>query len=664
VFLPTTDLGAIAEVLLRGWTDPAGISAGCFHDGVWSPVVDPATTPPTPQQLYASLRSLRIMLAAEPARADDAIAGGVCQRVVDAGLVPRLVGLMQASAPPFLQHAGRRHPAPARAADGTLAAADAGALAAAAASALAAATAAGGAIFAEDAASVVWGDVNSNPETVEFEAQWCVVNVCAGDTAQCRAAVDAGAIRVFVEVVGGAGGGDVKIIENAIWGLGNIAGDVDMRDRVRASGAWGALLAMLGPPHSGTAPVQLLRQAAWALSNCCRGRPTPPWDVVSSAPAVLAALLQQSRDAAVLADACWSLSYLSDGTDQNIEGVLGAGVVPRLVELLAHDDDGGGVRWPALRTLGNLVTGSEHTTQAVLDGGLLAGAAAGGPFGVLLRAQDNPRYEDRLCKNAVWALSNVTAGSRSQIEEVRESGLMPAVLALLDSGPADIKKEACWTVSNWAEGGSHEQIRWLVGQDCLPPLVGMLRAPAGGDGDRGHGLVGTALDALGAILRVGRQDWEDGDTPERNEVASLLCLTDAQFCLAEIVRASGYEEEEDDQEDGGQARRLRSADWVNEEEGDQARRLLEEHFGEGVEPPPSLNVPAAEAVEGAPGAGAGEGGAGVVAAAAPATPTAPADGELTSAARGLTISSGGDGNSSSSSSSSSDDDEEEDMTSR
>ena len=46
------------------------------------------------------------------------------------------------------------------------------------------------------------------------------------------------------------------------------------------------------------------------------------------------ASLIQSNDEEVLTDACWALSYLSDGTNDKIQGVIEAGVCSRLVELL------------------------------------------------------------------------------------------------------------------------------------------------------------------------------------------------------------------------------------------------------------------------------------------------------------------------------------------
>jgi hypothetical protein len=46
------------------------------------------------------------------------------------------------------------------------------------------------------------------------------------------------------------------------------------------------------------------------------------------------ARLIHSQDEEVLTDACWALSYLSDGTNDKIQEVIQTGVCRRLVELL------------------------------------------------------------------------------------------------------------------------------------------------------------------------------------------------------------------------------------------------------------------------------------------------------------------------------------------
>jgi hypothetical protein len=79
----------------------------------------------------------------------------------------------------------------------------------------------------------------------------------------------------------------------------------------------------------------MARNAAWAVSNLCRGKaPPPPFHLVSPSLLVLARLLQHPDDE-VLADACWALSYLCDGPNEKIQAVIDAGVCRRLVDLLA-----------------------------------------------------------------------------------------------------------------------------------------------------------------------------------------------------------------------------------------------------------------------------------------------------------------------------------------
>ena len=58
------------------------------------------------------------------------------------------------------------------------------------------------------------------------------------------------------------------------------------------------------------------------------------------------------------------------------------------------------VQTPALRTVGNIVTGDDSQTQCVIDAGVLQGL-------VLLLGNSNAGVR----KEAAWAISNITAGS-------------------------------------------------------------------------------------------------------------------------------------------------------------------------------------------------------------------------------------------------------------
>jgi len=254
---------------------------------------------------------------------------------------------------------------------------------------------------------------------------------------------------------------------------------------VLQSGALQPLLALCVP----TARLTMLRNATWTLSNFCRGKPQPPFELVAPALPCLANLIF-SKDDEVLTDACWALSYLSDDTgphNQKIQAVIQSGVCKRLIELLMHKSDN--VKTPALRTVGNIVTGDDNQTQIILNVGALT---------CLENLLQSPKKSIR--KEACWTISNITAGNRSQIQAIIDAGLIKPLVELLDQkSEFEIRKEAAWALSNATSGGSPEQIRYLVQCGCIKPLCDMLSLSD-------PRIVLVALEGLENILKVGLPD--------------------------------------------------------------------------------------------------------------------------------------------------------------
>uniref|UniRef100_A0A915IF89 Uncharacterized protein n=1 Tax=Romanomermis culicivorax TaxID=13658 RepID=A0A915IF89_ROMCU len=182
----------------------------------------------------------------------------------------------------------------------------------------------------------------------------------------------------------------------------------------------------------------------------------PPEEAVSQILPIVSELLDY-KDQQVRSDACWAVAYLSDATDERITVIINQGIVQKMVRYLNYDEPS--LIAPALRCLGNIVTGDDTHTQAVIDSGVLSAIA-----GAIERGNRNV-----ITKEAMWLLSNIVAGNQKQIQAVLDADLIPIVIKIVKEGDPKSQYEACWVVANLSTGGSLEQVSHVLGK-CHDPL--------------------------------------------------------------------------------------------------------------------------------------------------------------------------------------------------
>ena len=125
-------------------------------------------------------------------------------------------------------------------------------------------------------------------------------------------------------------------------------------------------------------------------------------------------------------DACWAVSYLSDGSNDNIQAVIESGICPRLVDLLRHPSTS--VQTPALRSIGNITTGDNLQAQMMIMSGALP---------ALHSLLSSPKAGIR--REACWTISNITAGPPPQIQAVIDAHIIPPLIDILSNSDSDFK---------------------------------------------------------------------------------------------------------------------------------------------------------------------------------------------------------------------------------
>lgn len=197
---------------------------------------------------------------------------------------------------------------------------------------------------------------------VQFDAVWALTNVSSGTSEQTNSIVTDGALpnlyRLLDRPLKAA---NFELIEQIIWCVGNCLGDGhELRDLLVEEGfAFQILNLITNSPI--ILPTSLLRNLSWCMSNLSRNK-TDPIDLADASKWMAAHhILIDHEDVAVKSDAIWSLYYLLDGGEDEIEMISENGFFPKLIGLLNFAE--GSIRAAALKCVGTVLSGNDFYTQ-------------------------------------------------------------------------------------------------------------------------------------------------------------------------------------------------------------------------------------------------------------------------------------------------------------
>ena len=289
---------------------------------------------------------------------------------------------------------------------------------------------------------------------IRLECAWILTNICTGTHDQTRQVVETNACDYLVDMLNS---NNDEMVDQAVWCLGNIAGDCEeFRDKLLNLNILPRVVDKIH--YYGLAPqnIKITANLTWFLGNLNRGRNPPPTYENMLISSNIFEQMCISTDPEIVSTCFWGISYICDVDNGMTDQILNSTIMNRICELLnsltsflknnCFDYDELSKLCvtaisPIIRTVGNIVSGSDSQTDAILNLGIID------TFPILFYKFHNKKLP-RIRKEICWTISNITAGTPEQTRYIINKNMCPLLIDAISSYEIYIRKEAIYALVN------------------------------------------------------------------------------------------------------------------------------------------------------------------------------------------------------------------------
>jgi hypothetical protein len=287
---------------------------------------------------------------------------------------------------------------------------------------------------------------------LRLEATWCLANLVSGTTQQTLGLINKNIIQLFEQILDDPYN---QIVEQAIWGLGNIIGDsIELRQLVVKSNVLNKLIFILNQNRG----MNIQKHIIWCLSNALRIRPRKePYVAMKNPVMALILAFKTYNDPEIKRDCLFGMSEFCKTNLLTLftEEKFMESLRQFYQSLYENNNDYQVIKSEVSaihKIIGNITNGDDFDTDKIINQGFLKDLC------VLLCVEDD------MCKREIcWILSNIAAGTSCQIGSLlNEPNLFDNLVNLLYKSKKEIQREALWAICNMTKNCNKDQLNYLI----------------------------------------------------------------------------------------------------------------------------------------------------------------------------------------------------------